>query len=54
MVVFKKKFICGLGTVLIHYCRVCGAPYLSQEEAEECEEKHSPNTDEGGDNSYTR
>lgn len=41
------KFICGMGAVHIHYCRFCGAPYLSFEETEECERMHSGHPEEG-------
>jgi hypothetical protein len=47
MVVIKKKFLCGLGVVPIHYCRVCGAPYISKEEAKECEGMHATHSEEG-------
>ena len=40
MVVSKRRFICGCGSIPLHYCKVCGTPYLSIEDAEECERGH--------------
>lgn len=40
MVVSKNRFICGVGTIRLHYCRVCGVPYLDRKDAEECERAH--------------
>lgn len=47
MVVLKRKFLCGLGAVPIHYCKVCGTPHLSREEAENCEGMHESHPEEG-------
>ncbi len=40
MVVTKVKFICGHGPTTLHYCRLCGEPYLNPVDAEECERGH--------------
>jgi len=47
MVVNKVRFICGMGTVPLHYCRICGVPYLSLNEAERCEQAHTDHLGEG-------
>jgi len=40
MVVAKKKFCCGQGSVLWYYCEICGTPHEVLEEAEICEKSH--------------
>ena len=40
MVVTKSRFLCGVGTIPLHYCRCCGVPYLDPKEAERCEQSH--------------
>jgi hypothetical protein len=41
MVVTKNKFMCGDGVIALHFCKVCGTPHISNEEAEECEKRHT-------------
>jgi len=47
MVVSKRRFICGCGSIPLHYCKVCGTPYLSIKDAEECERGHMNRPAEG-------
>jgi len=40
MVVSKNKFICGVGNTNIHFCSICGTPYITLEEAVKCKRGH--------------
>ncbi len=37
MVTTKKKWCCGTGEIVVHYCDICGRAYSDLEDAMECE-----------------
>jgi hypothetical protein len=41
--VVSNKFLCGEGYITLHYCKICGEPYLNYENAKDCEKGHSRN-----------
>lgn len=43
MVVRNIKFLCGDGFITLHHCRICGEPYHTHDDAEDCEKNHSSN-----------
>ena len=40
MVVSSKKFCCGEGNLTLFYCSICGIPYATFRDAQECEINH--------------